>query len=219
MRKMTALLSALLADFEKEIKAVCTAPDPGRDAACAPAANVKPTGVFADVANIMAPAAARLKLASEKTRADAAALAADQSIPLKHVLDRAESIAKEAIPRALKPILPALRAARNMGKLDPSGVGAMMVDVDAAEARVSAVLEAGRARRRLRVLADPTHARRTRERPRELATDETSAPGRPDRGSGGGARDGSEARRCPREDREVSAREPDAAAVVDARRA
>ena len=29
-----------------------------------------------------------------------------------------------------------------MGKLDPSGVGAMMVDVDAAEARVSAVLEA-----------------------------------------------------------------------------
>ena len=142
MRKMTALLSALLADFEKEIKAVCTAPDPGRDAACAPAANVKPTGVFADVANIMAPAAARLKLASEQTRADAAALAADQSVPLKHVLDRAESIAKEAIPRALKPILPALRAARNMGKLDPSGVGAMMVDVDAAEARVSAVLEA-----------------------------------------------------------------------------
>ena len=46
MRKMTALLSALLVDFEKEIKAVCTAPDPGRDAACAPAANVKPTGVL-----------------------------------------------------------------------------------------------------------------------------------------------------------------------------
>ena len=122
---------------------MCTAPDPGRDARVR-ARGASSRRACSRTSRTSWRPGARMKLASEQTRADAAALAADQSVPLKHVLDRAESIAKEAIPRALKPILPALRAAQVLGKLDPSGVGAMMVDVDAAEARVSAVLEASR---------------------------------------------------------------------------
>ena len=142
MRRLGALLDSLLRDFQKEVAAVCDAPDVPRDDACAPAGNCAPTGVFADVMNILAPAAARLTLRARRTRRDAAALAADQSVPLTHVLRRAEDILARAIPRALEPIIPAFRAARNMGKLDPMGVGAMMVGIDAADASVSAALEA-----------------------------------------------------------------------------
>ena len=115
------------------------APDVPRDDACAPAGNCAPTGVFADVMHMpIAPAAARLTLRARRTRRDATALAADQSVPLKMVARRAEDILSRAVPRALEPILPALRAARNMGALDPTGVGAMMVGIDAADASVSA---------------------------------------------------------------------------------
>ena len=141
-RRSCALLDSLLRDFQKEVAAACDAPDVPRDDACAPAGNCAPTGVFADVMHILAPAAARLTLRARRTRRDAASRSADQSVPLTHVLRRAEDILSRAVPRALEPILPALRAARNMGALDPTGVGAMMVGIDAADASVSAALEA-----------------------------------------------------------------------------
>ena len=141
-RRFCALLDSLLRDFQKEVAAVCDAPDVPRDDACAPAGNCAPTGVFADVMHILAPAAARLTLRARRTRRDAASRSADQSVPLTYLLRRAEDILSRAVPRAIEPILPALRAARNMGALDPTGVGAMMVGIDAADASVSAALEA-----------------------------------------------------------------------------
>ena len=56
-RRSCALLDSLLRDFQKEVAAACDAPDVPRDDACAPANNCAPTGVFADVMHILAPAA------------------------------------------------------------------------------------------------------------------------------------------------------------------
>ena len=47
-----------------------------------------------------------------------------------------------AIKKAILPLLPALRAARAIGKVDAMGIGALLINVDAADATVSAAIEA-----------------------------------------------------------------------------
>ena len=128
---MTAL-STLLADFEKEIRPCCRT-----RGGTLRAGERQADGRVRGRREHHGARGARLKLANEQTRADAAA-AAGQASPQACSTARSPS---RGVPRALKPIF-RRSAPRNMGKLDPSGVGAMMVDVDAAEARVSAVLEA-----------------------------------------------------------------------------
>lgn len=141
-RRLVALLDALLQDFKRECVAVCDGPPESRDAAAVAAQGTAPKGIFADVMKLLEPAAARLMMKARRIRADAASLSADQSIPMKHTLLRADQILETAIPKAVTPLLPALRAARAMGKVDPLGIGALLINVDAADATVSAAISA-----------------------------------------------------------------------------
>jgi hypothetical protein len=61
---------------------------------------------------------------------------------MRHTLTRADSVIDTAIKKAILPLLPALRAARAMGKVDAMGIGALLINVDAADATVSAAIEA-----------------------------------------------------------------------------
>ena len=141
-RRLVALLDALLQDFKRECLAVCDGPEEKRDAAAVAAAGSAPKGIFADVMRLLEPAAARLTMKARTIRADAAEKSADQSVPLNYTLERAEGIMTSAIPNAIEPLLPALRAARAMGKVDKAGMSPLLINVDAAEARVAAAIEA-----------------------------------------------------------------------------
>ena len=141
-RRLVALLDALLQDFKRECLAVCDGPPEKRDAAAVAAAGTAPKGIFADVMRLLEPAAARLTMKARTIRADAASKSADQSVPLNYTLERAEGIMTQAIPNAIEPLLPALRAARAMGKVDKAGMSPLLINVDAAEARVAAAIEA-----------------------------------------------------------------------------
>ena len=141
-RRLVALLDALLQDFKRECVAVCDGPPEKRDAAAVAAQGTAPKGIFADVMRLLEPAAARLTMKARAIRADAARASADQSVPLEHTLERADAVLAKAIPGAIEPLLPALRAARAMGKVDKAGVTPLLVNVDAADATVSAAIEA-----------------------------------------------------------------------------
>ena len=141
-RRLVALLDALLQDFKRECVAVCDGPPERRDAAAVAAQGTAPKGIFADVMRLLEPAAARLTMKARAIRADAATTSADQSVPLAFVLERAEAIMEKSIPGAIEPLLPALRAARAFGKVDKMGMSPLLVNVDAADAAVSAAIEA-----------------------------------------------------------------------------
>ena len=141
-RRLVALLDALLQDFKRECVAVCDGPPERRDAAAVAAQGTAPKGIFADVMRLLEPAAARLTMKARAIRADAATTSADQSVPLAYTLERAEAIMEKSIPNAIEPLLPALRAARAFGKVDKMGMSPLLVNVDAADAAVSAAIEA-----------------------------------------------------------------------------
>ena len=190
-RRFCALLDSLLRDFQGSRRRVRRAGrSEGRRAP--PRGTARPRACSRTSCTSLAPAAARLTLRARRTRRDTPPRRRRPERPAEDGASPRRGYPLPRRPARARTHPPALRAARNMGALDPTGVGAMMVGIDAADASVSAALEAMAPAAAYAAWQLKNTRVGPAARTRNVQTNASAPTGRSDGGVGGGPRRGAD---------------------------